>query len=222
MSIDPATAMLAGTALSSGGSLLGGANSQGRVNAVNEGRNRVMQEEQNRQAGYRSEITPLVVDHLNTRTAANEATQRDTAYKARDTAITANQGTVGANPLALADPAAAETQRMATNLGQVVTDNARRKAILSAYGDAAAENSRGYRKVANKAGMISDFATGSANVLPAEFSSSDANAYAANPPSPFADMLKAAGTGLSLYGSFQPAPAKFASIDELMRAKGIG
>lgn len=224
MSIGAPALMGAGMALNAGGSILGGMNSQGRVAAVQRARNDAMQREMERQGQYMAEVTPIVVEHLGTRSAENEASQRDTAFKARDAAITANQGQPQVAIASQSEPGQGEYARIAANLGRIVSDNARRQAVLSSYGDAAAENSRSFKKASDKVGTISNFAAGSASVLPAEFASADANAYADNPPSPFADLLKAAGTGLSMYGAFQPAggTTKFASIDELMKKRGIG
>jgi len=221
MSIDPGTALLAGTALSGGGSLLGGMNSQGRVGAVAAGRDRVLRDELQRQANYSAEATPIFTNHLATRSAGSEAGQRETAIKARTADIEANQNRPAFSMGGMGDHGSSEYQRQVANLGQVVTDNAKRQAVLASYGDAAAENSRTFRRAADRVGTISNFSAGSANVLPAEYSSSDANAYTSNPPSPFADLLKAAGTGLSLYGAFQPASAPFGSIDELILKRGI-
>lgn len=223
MSLDPVTMMGAGMALNAGGSILGGQNSQARVGAVQRARDDAMQREQVRQGQYMAEATPIVVDHLATRSAGNEASQRDTAFKARDAAITANQGQPQVAIASQSQPGQGEYARIAANLGRIVSDNARRQAVLSSYGDAAAENSRSFKKASDKVGTISNFAAGSASVLPAEFASADANAYADNPPSPFADLLKAAGTGLSMYGAFQPAggTTKFSSIDELIRQQRL-
>lgn len=218
----PAAAMLAGTALSGGGSILGGMNSQDRVGAVKSGRDRVLRDEMQRQQGFSAEATPIFTDHLGTRGAGAEAGQRDTAIKARTTDIVANQNRPVTMMGGMGDHGSSEYQRQAANLGQIVTDNAKRAAVLSSYGDAAADNSRSFKKASDRVGTISNFSQGSAGVLPAEFSSSDASAYANNPPSPFADLLKAAGTGLSMYGAFQPASAPFGSIDQLMAARGIG
>lgn len=222
MSIDPVTMMAAGTALSAGGSLLGSQNSQDRVGAVRAGRDRVLQEEINRQNQYSAEAQPIFTGQLGLSSAGSEASQRETAIKARDASVVANQGQPALTMGGMGDQGSTEYQRQVANLGQIVADNAKRANVLASYGDVAADNSRSFRKASDKIGTISNFSAGSANVLPAEYSSSDANAYASHPPSPFADLLKAAGTGAAMIGSFSSPKAPFASIDELMKKRGIG
>lgn len=203
MSIDPFTAMAASTALTGAGSLLDSGASARRTGAINSGRNRLFQEEMNRQNGFSAEAWPIFQGAADKRGAAKsgERYQQYVDKRVADTsAPIVSPVTVGGAPQQVNN----EIQRVAHNVGEVAAANARAKAKLEGYGDVAAEDSRDTIRAGSKLNTISDFARSSASILPAEFESNDYNAARENQDS-LGSIFKMLGMGAGLYGAFSPA-----------------
>lgn len=195
--------LLAGLVLSGAGTLYNNRQQQKNANRMQAARDNAFNLEMQRQDEYQGETADIFDKAAKRYEGANQAQQENQAVANRERNVgdlIKDENDRYALPTSGSAPKVVRSEgaRRMADAAAEAKGQAKRQAKLAGFGDVLFGNRLASAGTSNRLGTLSNFAGRSAQLMPYEQRSAANNARKA--PGMFGDLLKLAGTGVSLYG----------------------